>query len=351
MADPKVLERRSNTPGITPGSQDSRAKSDFLKNPQEGKIPTWPGDYELKSLVLTSPNREGTVDLRAAWTDFNIYENIFSSSLTANIDIIDGVGLMESVPIIGEETIHIKVQTANLEKKRKLDETGPFAGSNNEGLIDLKFRVVRLSNLNKLNEGIFTYTLYMVSEEYILNQKQKVKTTSLNPVNLEPRKVSDVVQAIYRQFFERGRASKKIFIEPTKNPTDLIIPNYTPFKAFNFLASRAVSSGKHAVGSSFVFYETVKGFFFVSLETLMAGGGSGYKEELSEDQIMAAPGAPMTMELVFTPPDDPIKEVYVVQPKRNYRYEANPDNMGVEMVAVDSYSFSSNKGSLSSNHC
>ena len=117
MADPKVLERRSNTPGITPGSQDSRAKSDFLKNPQEGKIPTWPGDYELKSLVLTSPNREGTVDLRAAWTDFNIYENIFSSSLTANIDIIDGVGLMESVPIIGEETIHIKVQTANLEKK------------------------------------------------------------------------------------------------------------------------------------------------------------------------------------------------------------------------------------------
>ena len=338
MADPKVLERRSNTPGITPGSQDSRAKSDFLKNPQEGKIPTWPGDYELKSLVLTSPNREGTVDLRAAWTDFNIYENIFSSSLTANIDIIDGVGLMESVPIIGEETIHIKVQTANLEKKRKLDETGPFAGSNNEGLIDLKFRVVRLSNLNKLNEGIFTYTLYMVSEEYILNQKQKVKTTSLNPVNLEPRKVSDVVQAIYRQFFERGRASKKIFIEPTKNPTDLIIPNYTPFKAFNFLASRAVSAGKHAVGSSFVFYETVKGYFFVSLETLMAGGGSGYTQEIK----MAAPGAPTTMEMVYTQPEQPIKEVYVVQPKRMNAKDANPDNVGIEMVAVDSYSFSSN---------
>ena len=342
MADPVILERRSNTPGITPGSQDSRAKSSFIKNPQEGKIPTWPGDYELKSLSLTSPNREGSIDLRAAWSDLNIYENIFSSCLTANIDIVDGVGLMENVPIIGEETIHIKVQTANLEKKRKVDETGPFAGSNNEGLIDLKFRVVRLSNLNKLNESLISYTLYMVSEEYILNQKQKVKTTSLNPVTLEPRKVSDVVQAVYRQFFERGRASKKIFIEPTKNPTDLIIPNYTPFRTFNFLASRAVSAGKHAVGSSFVFYETVKGFFFVSLETLMAGGGSGYKEELSEDQKMAAPGAPMTMEMVFTPPDDPIKEVYVVQPKRMYAKEANPDNIGIEMVAVDDYSFSSN---------
>ena len=91
-----------------------------------------------------------------------------------------------------------------------------------------------------------------------------------------------MVRSLYRQFFERGRASKKIFIEPTKNPTNLIIPNYTPFKAFNFLAGRAVSAGKHAVGSSFIFYENIRGFFFVSLETLMAGGGTGYTAESEE---------------------------------------------------------------------
>ena len=175
---------------------------------------------------------------------------MFTDCLTANIQITDSIGLMESVPIIGEEIINIKVKTAGIERQREEEGEGPFAGSENEGLIDLKFRVIKISDLIRLNEGTLTYKLSMVSEEFIMNQKLKVKKTSLDPVTLEPRKVSDVVKTLYRQFFERGRASKKIFVEPTKNPTDLIIPNYTPFKAFNFLASRAVSAGKHAVGSS-----------------------------------------------------------------------------------------------------
>jgi hypothetical protein len=180
-----------------------------------------------------------------------------------------------------------------------------------------------------------TYTLALVSEEYILNLKQKVKKTSLDPVSLEPRRVSSVVRSIYKQFFEKGRSgvAKKIFIEPTKNPTNLIIPNYTPFKAFNFLAGRAVSAGKHAVGSSYVFYENIKGFFFISMETLMAGGGTGYTAEAET----AAPE-----ELVYTAPESPVKETYVVQPKRLRAKGDNAKNVAIEMTAVDSYQFSSN---------
>jgi len=137
-------------------------------------------------------------------------------------------------------------------------------------------RVTKLSDIVKLNEGMITYTLHLVSEEFIINLKSKVMKSSLNPGTLEPQRISTTVKSLYRQFFKRGRIAKKIFIEPTKNPTSLVIPNYPPFKAFNFLASRAISAGQHAVGSSFLFYETIKGFFFVSLETLMAGGGMGY---------------------------------------------------------------------------
>jgi len=269
---------------------------------------------------------------------------MFADCLTANIQIIDSIGLMESVPIIGEETINIKVKTAGIKKQRGASGSGPFAGSENEGIIDLKFRVVKISGLTKLNEGTYTYKLSLISEEYILNQKQKVKKSSLDPVSLEPRVVSDVVRSLYRQFFEKGRISKKIFIEPTKNPTNLIIPNYTPFKAFNFLASRAVSAGKHAVGSSFVFYETVNGFFFVSLETLMSGGGTGYGGTEHEGTVMAAPGAPRTTELVYTAPEEPVKEVYVVRPKRTTTSEETDPvkNVAIEMTAVNDYTFSSN---------
>jgi hypothetical protein len=244
---------------------------------------------------------------------------------------------MESVPIIGEETIHIQVKTKGVERQRNSTALpGPFEGSQNEGLMNLKFRVVKILDIMKLNEGIITYKLSFVSEEAILNLKQKVRKSALDPVSLEPRKISDVVRSLYRQFFQRGRQgkAKRIFIEPTMNLTDLIIPNQTPFKAFNFLASRAVSAGKQAVGSSFVFYESIRGFFFISMETLMSGGGMGYST------VAGAPGSPT--ELVYTAPEEPIKEVYVVQPKRMGSKKDETTNIAIEMTAVDAYSFSSN---------
>ena len=332
-----ILERRKAGQGIPPASADHGSKSDFLRNPQADKLPSFPGDFELQKLRLTSPNRKGFVDLKAAWSDFNIYEDLFGSYLTGNIQIVDGVGLLESVPIIGEETIHIQVKTKGLERQRNSNAIpGPFEGSQNEGLINLKFRVVKILNVTKLNEGIITYKLSFVSEEAILNLKQKVKKSALDPVSLEPRKISDVVKSLYRQFFQRGRQdrAKRIFIEPTKNLTDLIIPNQTPFKAFNFLASRAVSAGKQAIGSSFVFYESIRGFFFISMETLMSGGGMGYST------VAGAPGSPT--ELVYTAPTDPVKEVYVVQPKRMGSNTAEEKNIAIEMTAVSAYSFSSN---------
>jgi len=336
-APPTVLSRRKQEQGVPTSSQDHGTKSDFLKNPQAGSLPTFPGEYQLEKLHLLSPNRRGYVDLKAAWSDLNIYEDLFGSYLTGNIQILDGVGLMESVPIIGEETLHVIVKTKGLTRQRNsITIPGPFEGSENEGLMDLKFRIVKILNITKLNEGMLTYKLSFVSEEAILNIKQKVRKSALDPISLAPRKISDVVKSLYRQFFQQGRQgrAKRIFIEPTKNQTDLIIPNQTPFKAFEFLASRAISAGKQAVGSSFVFYETTRGFFFISMETLMSGGGMGYST------VAGAPGSPT--ELVYTAPEEPIKEVYVIQPKRLGAQTAEVKNIAIEMTAVDAYSFSSN---------
>ena len=306
-----VVSRVKGGTGVTTETADHGTKSEFLKNPKQGQIPAFPGDFELQKLIFTSPHRKGYVDLKAAWSDFNIYESLFSPYLTADIQIVDGVGLLESAPIIGEETIQIQVKTKGIVRQRTPDGNapGPFEGSQNEGRINLQFRVVKIGRVTKLNDQMLTYKLTLVSEEAIINLKQKVKKSALDSQSFEPRKISDVVKSLYRQFFQRGRSkSKKIFIEPTKNLTDLIIPNQTPFKAFNFLASRAVSAGKHAVGSSFVFYETIRGFFFISMETLMAGGGLGY------GTVAGAPGSPQ--ELVYTKSENPVKETYVIQPKR-----------------------------------
>ena len=333
-----VFDRRKAGQGVTPETTDHGTKSEFLKNPVQGQLPSFPGDYELQKLNITSPHKKGYIDLKAAWSDFNIYEDLFQNYLTANITIIDGVGLLESLPIIGEETIHISVKTKGIARQRTPDGSlpGPFEGSQNEGKIDLKFRVVRVNNIVKMNDQMLSYQLSLTSEEAIINLKQKVKKSALDPADFKPSKISDIVKRLYKGFFKEGRAAdaKPIFVEPTKNLTDVIIPNQTPFRAFNFLATRAVSAGKHAMGSSFVFYENVRGFFFISIETLMAGGGLGYRT------VAGAPGSPA--ELEYTQPQNPVKETYVVQPKRLGAQSNEAKNIAVEMTAVDEYAFSSN---------
>ena len=330
----KVLQRRKSSQGTTTETADHGQKNKNFKNPQKEKMPSFPGDFELLKLTLTSPNRKGYVDLKGAWSSLNIYEDVFANCLTGTIMLTDGVGLMEDVPIIGEETINIHLRTRGIKREREVPEPeGPFKGSGTEGIINTKFKVIRLTDLVKLNEGMVRYTLHLISEEYLINLKSKVMKTTIDPGSLEPRKISSLISQIYRQFFKRGRIAKKIFVEPTINLTNLIIPNYTPFKAFNFLASRAVSAGKHAAGSNFLFYETIKGFFFISLETLMAGGGTGYT---------TIGGAGGSEEVTYTVPEKQVKETYVVQPKRMNAKTDQLKNTAIEMTAVDEYKFTSN---------
>ena len=333
-----VLERRKIGEGQTTSTASHGTKNKNLSNPQQGKIPSFAGEYELLKLTLTSPNRKnkGYIDLKNAWSDLNIYEDVFASCLTGDITITDGMGLMENVPIIGEETINIHVKTSGIKREREEQTTGPFKGSLSEGIINLKFRVYKISGLTKMNEGMWMYKLHLISEEAIINLKSKVAKSALDPATLEQRRISATVKNIYQQYYKRGRnptTVKKFFIEPTRNLTNIIIPNQTPFKAFNFLASRSVSAGKHAVGSSFVFYETVKGFFFISMETLMAGGGTGYRSEMGEGD---------GKEMEYTVPEEPVRETYTVQPKKLFAKQDNLKNVAIEMTAVDEYKFYSN---------
>ena len=134
-----VLERQDNTKeGVTTGTADHGTKNPNLKNPEAGKIPSFPGDFELLKLTMTSPNMVADVmDLKSAWSDLNIYEDVFANCLTGNIQIVDGVGLMETVPIIGEETINIHVRTKGIVRERDAGANtipGPFQGRESEGI-------------------------------------------------------------------------------------------------------------------------------------------------------------------------------------------------------------------------
>lgn len=355
--------RRKSGSSITMPKEQPVAKSKNLKQPKyPDNLPSFPGDYEIRECRLWSPHKPlgGYIDLRQTFSELNIYEDIFSPTLQMDITIVDGTGLEEFLPIMGEERISLELKTGNLPDMSLPDvlalegpestsvendppPPGPFSGSENSGLIKLEFQIVKMTDRTVMDtiEGMYRYTLHGVSKEYIDSCKTKVRRSTITPPNQlkanEPRKISQVVRKLYQEFFKTS--PKKIYVEPTKNLTKIAIPNLPPFKAFQFLASRAVSAGQHAVGSSFVFFETTTGYHFISLETLMAGGGTGY----------------------INPPDDPMgtspaegqysfaetrsKETYTIWPKnlsedgtqRGWEKQA-----GMEAIGVEEFSFASN---------
>jgi hypothetical protein len=286
---------------------------------------------------------------------------MFSSTLTCDISIVDGVGLTEFLPIIGEETLTIKIKTSNLPNQRpaqvgepsgppgsEILEFGPFNESENTGFLDLVFTIFKMADRsNPVAGGISTYKLHGVSQEYVDNLKVKVQRSTINEVTGEPQKISNVVRSLYTEYVKpKSKTSadtpKKIFIEPTQNLVNLSLPNLTPFKTFEFLAGRSVSAGQHASGSNFVFFETVTGYHFISIETLMAGGGSGYLKPPD------FPAGKNPDEGSYAFGKNRAKETYTVWPKRmDLDVELEdavlaPERVALEMTSVLSYNFTSN---------
>ena len=110
-----------------------------------------------------------------------------------------------------------------------------------------------------------------MSEEYIKSMQKRVcrRYRGLN---------SDSVKDIVRKYLGYG---KDLFIEETKTTNSVMIPNWTPFEAINFLASRSMSAAvdeietdapeqyQNPTGSFYVFYERInEGWRFESIESV-----------------------------------------------------------------------------------
>jgi len=61
---------------------------------------------------------------------------------------------------------------------------------------------------------------------------------------------------------------KPVFFEPTRNQDTVLMPNLRPFDAVNLIAKKALSG--NANGAGYYFYETAKGFYFRSVENMLA---------------------------------------------------------------------------------
>lgn len=111
-----------------------------------------PGNIEIKEISITN-NKGVNFNLQGIFTEVNIYADLFTSTLSGTIYIEDGIDLFQNLPIIGEETVHIR-----------------FATEKSFDTIVVNFRVFQMTGFNHIKPALAAYQLELVSDEFLTNE-------------------------------------------------------------------------------------------------------------------------------------------------------------------------------------
>ena len=212
-------------------------------------------EVKIKKVNLRSRSWSGgdRYDLIPHLRELNIYESIFSNSLTANITLDEAVNLPARIPIVGEEMIEIEIVTPGM----------------GEGSLEIPiFNPLYMFVHKTLNQQLKTpqsqhFSLELVSEQYLSNAHSRVSKS------YSDKRASQIAYDIWQTYLmpEMQQGIRGIF-EPTERIEQCVIPNWTPHQAINWLAKRSNSS-KYPKAANYVYYETLTGNFFRSLDSLM----------------------------------------------------------------------------------
>ena len=199
------------------------------------------GLCEIKKMTIVSHN-DFELDIFSAYRSLSIYEDLFSPSITARLTLEDVNGILNFLPVIGQETVNISYVTQGLTEA-----------------IELEMIVNKITDLEN-DVGTQTYNLELVSVDMITNFEQRISEY-----------FEGSSTEIAEKCFQRLESKKTFEFEPSEDKYDeelgVIIPNMTPMKAISFLCGKAFH--EEYKSSSYMFYETSKKYVMKPMEMLI----------------------------------------------------------------------------------
>lgn len=221
------------------------------------------GDYNLDVCTLISYQKSpDNADLCIRQNilpqvlSITLVEDISLQVITGEINVADARDIRTVLPLTGMERLELKFYTPGSSKEdmvNALEEvTEPF--------YVYKIEKIRPSGGTGRQQ---VYRLHFTSREAYRNSIKRVSKAFAGPVE------NGVAEILLDKEYLDSR--KPFYVEETKTNPKYVIPNIKPFAAIKMLAQSAIS--KNYNNSNFLFYETIKGFNFRSIESLMAVGG------------------------------------------------------------------------------
>ena len=212
---------------------------------------------------------------------FTINESLFESNvITGDIKILDGAGLDERIPIIGQEKVRIKL-------KNKL-----LGGS----MWDAEYTIIKRSATIEDGPSKF-FVLDFCSDEFIANLRNRVSKSYKSQL------ASHIIKDIYDNYVKNDHFVKdqKLLNYDEKGDSDgtfygmhFVFPTVRPFKAISMVVKKSVASNVEmrqrqvsANFGKFLFYENKFGFYFKALSDLLHPLVTTSEAEIEESEIEA----------------------------------------------------------------
>ena len=190
--------------------------------------------YVLSAFFITIKNGQ-RISLEDSFNSLEIYEDIFSPSITGKVSIYDYTGGIEKFMFSGGESIVLRVVKP---------------GDSNEILISRDDLIVyEVSKVRFDNENASTYDLLFTTKSAIASQKKRLfKSFGTD------RGLKSIFSKIYSDVNEVSNLNINTIDPEIKIQNSFVSPGYTPFEALSQLARRACTLGDY-----FVFYEKLNG--------------------------------------------------------------------------------------------
>ncbi len=226
-----------------------------------------PTDIDISIASLFDYKGQHSVNIKTMIAEFNVYEDLYSSTMKADITIVDALGLIERLPIIGEEFLILSFRTPVGPKGAGygIDDDPESIDDTYNTYLFFVYKIEK-AMANTRTHG---YTLHCVSNEFILSMQQSLDTSYIN------QPISDIIQQVRDSFLTpsqsqfnliNGPKRNKVAVEQTQGIHTCTTSSKSPLQFINYLAQQAQS--EKYPGSNYRFWEDVDGFHFKSLQSL-----------------------------------------------------------------------------------
>jgi hypothetical protein len=194
---------------------------------------------KINNALITSVASKKVVDITSIIGKIEIFKSMFRPTVTGIITLADGSGLIQSLPVVGEESLILELETPNRTKYNNI------------------FYVYKVEDQDYDENGThINYSLRFTSVDHY--------NAIINTVDQGyHQNISDIANGVLTSAI---KTKNKIDIEPTNSIEKIIIPHWNCWKTMDFLRQRAVSQ---TYKSPYVFYEDKDGYHFASVEYMI----------------------------------------------------------------------------------